>query len=85
MKSFFDIDDYRLLATHYYKGMPKRYKYQNGHVELLVWYSGRDWKYFVRRIAYLREESEIEKQMLKDLIPIGIKAVDILRNSVKFD
>ena len=84
MKSFFDIKGYRLLATHYFQGIPKRYKYQNGRVELLVWYSGREWKYFVRRIAYLREEPDIETQMLKDLIPIGIEAVDLLNKSINF-
>lgn len=78
MKSFFDIDDYRLLATHYYDGEPSRFKAHNGSVELIVWLSSGRWRCFVRKIAYLVPVSKDDQEAMRHLESIGVKAVDML-------
>ena len=77
------IKGYALVSTRYYQGEPSQYKWDNGSIELIVWLSKNRWKYFVRKIAYMRPLESSDKIVMQKMDTIGREAINQLNRNEK--
>ena len=78
------IEDAALHPTHYLEGKPTRYTYRIGHIELIVWLTDRlngQWRYFVRKTAYMQPLDKYDKKLMDEFTSIGIKAINHLNRN----
>lgn len=78
-----EIKGYELTASNHLDGKPISYGWGNGAFQLIVWYSSGRWRHFVRRIAYMAEETKYDKKMLRELDLIGMEAARMLNSKRK--
>lgn len=71
-----------LGVSHYKDGKPIRYVHRIGEIELIVWltHEGEEgqWRFFVRKIAYMQPIDKNDRKLMNEFTSIGYKAINIL-------
>lgn len=75
------IEDAALHPTHYLEGKPIRYTYRIGHIELIVWLTKGEWRFFVRKTAYMQPLDKYDKKVIDEFTSIGFKAINHLNRN----